>query len=358
MALFLSILKIIGIALLVILGVLLLVLLLVLFVPVRYKVDAVVEETDLLKDKDKLKDNITASASFSWLLHFISGGIAYPENLEFKVKVLCFTLFPSKNKENDDALDFEGEDYEKASGNADNKSEDKTDSKPEDKSEDKTDNKPEDKSKDRPEDDRATEKESGFEDFEAQKENIRNKEKQNESNKEEYDINNIEDDEFESEKESFFDILHKIFLTIIKLIKVPQDVFAKIQYTISGICDKINMIKNTLSNDIFKRAYELTKKHVIRGLKMILPKKFKANILIGLADPTVTADIISGYGMLYPILVNKVFLVPDFERQVIKGDLHIKGKISIFTLVYSAAILYFNKDIKKTIRRFKKILNS
>ena len=324
MALFMSILKVIGIVLLVILGVVLLLLLLILFVPIRYRVDAVIDETDLEKDKDKLKDNISGTACFSWLLHIVSGGISYPEDTEFKVKVLCFTVFPPKNKKSDSDLDEEDSLIDEADFEASD-------------------------------DHAVTEKESGFdetskEESEEHKEPLQIEESQDNSDYE---------DEFEDDEDKgFLNFLHKIFDTIVKILKVPQDVFTKIQYTISRICDKINMVKNTLSNDIFKRAFEVTKKQLIRVLKMIIPKKFSANFLLGLEDPTVTADVLAGYGMLYPILVNKVYLVPSFDRQVLEGNLHIKGRITIFTLVYAAAILYFNKDVKKTVRRFKKIINS
>ena len=80
----LTVLKIIGIALLVILALVLLILILVLFVPIRYKLDGTIPETDLEQGFDLEK--IIGSASFSWLLHFISGGIQYPENKEFTVR--------------------------------------------------------------------------------------------------------------------------------------------------------------------------------------------------------------------------------------------------------------------------------
>ena len=332
MALFLSILKIIGIVLLVILGVILLLLLLVLFVPIRYAVDAAIAETDLEKDKDKLKDNISGTARFSWLLHFISGGISYPDEMEFKVKVLCFTLFPPKKKKSD----AQNEEIEELD-----------DFEMETEAESGFDEKPEEGSEELKE---PLQKEESEID-----ESINSETQDAQSDNEDYEL---EEDEFDDEDKGFLSFLRKIFDTIVKIIKVPQDVFSKIQYTTSRIYDKINMVKNTLSNDIFKRAFEVTKKQLIKVLKMIIPRKFKANFLVGLEDPTVTADILAGYGVLYPLFVNKVFLVPEFDRQVIKGDIHIKGRITVFTLVYAAAILYFNKDVKKTVRRFKKIIDS
>ena len=70
----LLILKIIGIALLAIIGLILLIILLILFVPVRYRLDGTVPETELDQGFDVEK--INGSAKVTWLLHFVSAYIA------------------------------------------------------------------------------------------------------------------------------------------------------------------------------------------------------------------------------------------------------------------------------------------
>ena len=96
----LTVLKIIGIVLLWILAILLFLLLLVLFVPVRYTADVNVPETELDKGFDVEK--IHLKAGFSWLLHFISGGIEYPENKQFTVKILGIQVLPAREKKSKD----------------------------------------------------------------------------------------------------------------------------------------------------------------------------------------------------------------------------------------------------------------
>jgi hypothetical protein len=144
----------------------------------------------------------------------------------------------------------------------------------------------------------------------------------------------------------------KIFIT------TQQNVFNKIKCTISRVYGKINMIKSTLENDIFQRAFEKSKKHLGIILKSILPRKVVADILYGTGDPAMTAQIMGGLGIARALGFNKITLRPDFDRTVIQGDLHIKGRITLFRIVLSLAICYFNKDIRKTVKRFKKILNS
>ena len=316
----LTVLKIIGIVLLVILAVILLILLLVLFAPIFYRIDANVPETELDNGFDMEK--VYARISFSWLLFVIRGGLEFPKNKEFTLRVFGIKVLPKKEKP------------EKEKPKKENKGEDKDEDKGE--IEEKTEKKEENKV-----DEKSETEETSSESSDVTSEP--------ETDIPESDV---------AEPRSFLDVLWNIIDKIDNILKTPLNVFEKIQYTISRVCDKIDMIKSTLENDIFKRAFELVKKKLIRIIKTILPDKCDVSIMFGSGDPAQTAEIMAGYGALYPILYNKIRFQPDFERKVVMADAHIKGHITVFTIVYSAAVCYFNKDVKKTIRRFKKIMNS
>ena len=312
----LTVLKIIGIVLLVILAVILLLLLLVLFAPIFYKIDANVPETELDNGFDMEK--VFAKVSFHWLLFVIRGGIEFPKNKEFTLRVFGIKILPKKEK-------------------------------PE--KEDKKKDKDKDKDKEQEADEKPVEDKPSEDQKEDEKpEDVKPAEEATESV--------TETKTEEEEPKSFLDVLWNIIDTIDNILKTPLNVFEKIRYTISRVCDKIDMIKSTLENDIFKRAFELVKKKLIKIIKMILPDKYDIDLMLGTGDPAQTAEIMAGYGALYPYLYRKVRFEPDFERKVVMTDAHIKGHITLFTNVYSAAVCYFNKDVKKTIKRFKKIINS
>jgi hypothetical protein len=312
----LTVLKIIGIVLLVILAVILLLLLLVLFAPIFYKIDANVPETELDNGFDMEK--VFAKVSFHWLLFVIRGGIEFPKNKEFTLRVFGIKILPKKEKP-------EKEDKKK------------------------------DKDKDKDKEQEADEKPVEDKPSEDQKEDEKPEEVKP---SEEVTASDIDTETEEDEPKSFLDVLWNIIDKIDNILKTPLNVFEKIRYTISRVCDKIDMIKSTLENDIFKRAFELVKKKLIKIIKMILPDKYDIDLMLGTGDPAQTAEIMAGYGALYPYLYKKVRFEPDFERKVVMTDAHIKGHITLFTIVYSAAVCYFNKDVKKTIKRFKKIINS
>lgn len=368
MGILLTILKIFGIILLSVLALVLLLIILILFVPIRYKADAVLKESDPTDGTSNMLENLHAKASFSWLLHLVRGGISYPESKEFKIKVLCFTVFSPKKNKDEDLSDESDEDYEEDTFEPQETKYAETLEK-EEGFEARADN---NYSAD-------TENEAGKEDSKSisdDNSDTDNKDISDESNdcvsKDVSDSHNQPDssdasdedneyDEFDDGDDngrSFFEFIGDVFNTIYKIIKIPQDVFKKIQYTTSRIYAKINMVKNTLSNDIFKRAFEVTKKQIIKVIKMIIPKKFHADFIVGMDDPTVTADILAAYGVMYPVIVNKVFIAPDFERRILAGEVHLKGRITVFTILWACVILYFNKDVRKTYRRFRKIIDS
>ncbi len=323
---FLTVLKIIGIVLLVVLALILFILLLVLFVPVRYKLDGNIPRTNLDEGFDINK--IYVKASFSWLLHFISGGIEYPEKKQFEIKVLGIKVFPFKKKEK--STDKENKEKVSSSGVIE-----MSDMK-----------QPEGK------------KEAADDEKEIKEEVV---EVSASSESTDENIKHDEDENKESEEEdekSFLDVLWNIIDKLSEILEKPQNVFAKIKYTISRVYGKISMVKSTIENDIFKRAFDLVKRKLIKIIKMILPDKCDIILNLGTGDPAQTAEFVGVYSALYPIVYNKIKYEPDFDEKVLEVDAHIKGHITASTIVYSAAVCFFNKDVKKVIRRFKKILNS
>ncbi len=329
----LSVLKIIGIVLLVILAVVLFLLILVLFVPIAYSADAVIPETEfdsISNISERLDvDKIIAETHFSWLWVILRGGFEYPKDKQFTLKVCGIKILPKKKKKEKPEDQEKTDQEEKPDKKDDSQAAESTQESSVQKEEEAADSSQSDNGDENTQEgDQTPENDSSF------------------------------DDEEEDEPKSFLDVLWKIFDSIDNFLKTPLNVFEKIQYTISRVCDKIDMIKATLDNPIFQRAFELVKQKLFKILKMILPRKCDIKLLFGSADPAVTAEIMGAYGALYPWLYKNVEYTPDFERGVVKADVHLKGHITIFTIVFCTAVCFFNKDVKKTIRRFKKIIKS
>ena len=86
MAVFLTVLKIIGIVLLCILGLLLLLLLLILFWPFGYRLEA------------SKKEDIRAKAKVSWLLHLIVVEVLWQSGLNLRLKLFGLPVYDHKRR--------------------------------------------------------------------------------------------------------------------------------------------------------------------------------------------------------------------------------------------------------------------
>ena len=357
----LLILKIIGIVLGTLLAVLLIGLCIALFVPVRYQIEASRTEAEGAPP-------IEASAKITWLLHLVNIRIQYPADVYLRARIFLFTVFrlPQKPKKTDDKKKrrkkkqpAEGGENDSAVENGEN-----------------------DSAVEGGESDSAVENEE--KDFSIEgRENVSSVKRGENASSAESEANVIpaESKEPAGNAEAISDgkaavqeeapsmepvsepgkqkktCLEKLKEKIMQI----RRIFQKIWYTLTGICDKIKTIWENieyyigiLQSDTFKRAFSLCKDELSSVFSYIRPRKFQADVTIGMDDPAATGKILSYYGMLYPFIGSSVNVVSDFERKRLEGTVFIKGKIRLFTFVKAALRIYFNKDIRKLLKLFKK----
>lgn len=307
------ILKIIGIILGTLLAVLLIGFCIALFVPVRYQIEASRTEAEGAPP-------IEASAKITWLLHLVNIRIQYPADVYLRARIFLFTVFrlPQKPK-NTDGTKKRRKKKRTESGRNVQEAKDRQEA------------------ESRPDAETVSNAEAAAQEEAAAMDPVSEPE-----NKQ------------EKQKKSFLEKLKEKIMQIRKI-------FQKIWYTLTGICDKIKTIWENieyyigvLQSDTFKRAFSLCKEEVLSVFSYIMPRKFQAELTIGTDDPAVTGKILSYYGMLYPFIGGHIAVIPDFERKRIEGTVFIKGKIRLFTFIKAAIRIYFNKDIRKLLKLFKK----
>lgn len=286
----LLILKILGIVLLVLLGILLALLLIVLFVPVRYQGSGYRKEGDPVPVHVQLK--------VTWLLHLVRVSFIYPEEAFLKVKILFFQILPAKEKK------------KKASNK----------------------------------------KEADGKKPKTDKKEVGSVVSDTASDQKISDEGNAADEDGGDDRRTLSDFVRKLFSAI-----------RNIKYTIRKIYDKINHIIHNiryyikiLQTESFKRAFALCREQLLRLMKIVLPRKVSGTFTIGMEDPAATGQILSIYGILYPLIGDSITVIPDFEKPVMEGSFRFKGKITAFTLIRIAAKIYFDKDLKRVICLFKK----
>lgn len=150
----------------------------------------------------------------------------------------------------------------------------------------------------------------------------------------------------------------------------------KIKKIDQGIRRKIRQIQKKIAGmkgryqKLLKRKEELLEfwqhpKHVqarasvlkeIRYLwKKLRPKKIKGQVIFGWEDPAVTGLCMGAVGILMAWYPGQIDVVPDFEHEILKADVWIKGKVRFYVMAAVLWRIYFNKDIRHMYQSWQQL---
>lgn len=315
----LLILKILLIIVLSIIGLVLLLALLVLFAPVRYKMYV------------RKQDDIWAKLTARWLGFVLCFKLVYDqgEGLNYRLRLFGGTLFGSEKKEPRrgkksarPADDYDDNSIEAGNLNTDI---DNTDI-------DNTANNIEDI-------ENTTEEDLEFE---------RNFPSADSEDREFL----LEDKEFEKKTEGIFG---KIGRKIDSLCKHIADKYKNISEKVSGLKKKKDGYTKLVNNVRTKEAFRVAKVQLIALLRHLKPSVLKGQITYGTGDPASTGQNLGYMSVLFPLYYDHIDITPDFENEILEGDFMMKGRIIVWSVGWCVLKVIWNKNVKITISRFKKI---
>lgn len=330
----LLILKIIGIVIAVLSGIFLTVLCLVLFVPVHYQIDA-------KRREGEGNPPVEVKAKMAWLLHFVHLKFTYPSEVYFKLRILAFPVFRLPRKEKKpkakQSKEKAGKKKETSAGEKAKTTENRED-------EEKTKKANKTEVEYRTEVECKTGVESKTENEAQQKTTERPATDRTADTKPQAKTGQIK---FGRKIKKFFEKIYQLFQNI-------RYTILRIYDKIKNICENIEYYLNVLKSDTFLQAFSLCRHELGAVARYLKPRKLRAELTIGTSDPATTGQILAWYGILYPFLGNHVTVIGDFENQRVEGTVFVKGKIKVFTILKAGIRIYFNKDIRKLLKLFKK----
>lgn len=296
------ILKTAGIILAAILGILVLLICCVLFHPIRYEISGRCEET---------LDTLKIKATATWFLHLLRVDVYYKDGVtKWRTRAAWVKRVRGQSERGKSSSD---ETSKEQSG------EEKTrNGKPEGQPDGGARGKKEKKRK------------AGNEKHEYKQEKIQNT---LEERKEvpEPDKKNQEDpeiDQEECEKKGIFD-------------KVRE------------LCRKKERLRDFLTDEIHILAFKILKKEAFRFLRKLKPKIIKADICFGFEDPCTTGQVLAGLAIVYPVIAEQVSITPDFERQILKGSVYVKGNVRLSIVASLLWNLFRSRNVRATYRDYK-----
>lgn len=365
----LLILKLIGILLASIIGVILLVICLALLVPIRYRIYV---------SHDK---KIYGKVRIHWLLHLIGVKALYvDEKLTIKVKLFGITVYDSSRPRKEKKVREKNPERSK-------KKEQRQRKKDSDKGSKKV-----KKEKERTE--KQKKKTSGNKGMKVRKQRNLDKEAEEkqlisakyaedsykeESNKAETDLlekqsgaedknkakkdDQKEKDDSDDESKLWSKIkkmIKKMIRFFISLFRLPAKIkeyivsfISKIKSKIADIDVMIQKIKKFISDEINKDGFFYTLKRILDLIKHLNPKKLQVNFEFGFEDPYTTGLLLGGLSALIGFYGERVKLIPNFEEEVLKGDILAVGRIRLVKLLRIGIKVILYKNNRQLIKNIK-----
>ena len=127
-----------------------------------------------------------------------------------------------------------------------------------------------------------------------------------------------------------------------------------IRATLGRVGTQITWWRDFLEHPRVQAGISLVWTHAKFLIRHVLPTKMDGEITFSTEDPSITGAILAVLGMTIPFHKNCVRVRPLFSGEnYCQGNVRIKGRIYGIVFVRAAVSIYFNKNIKYVIRRWK-----
>lgn len=306
----------------ILLGILLTLLLLLLFCPVRYKVSG--------EKKEKEWKKAAASGEVSWLFGAFCLQARFQEGRAF----LALRIF---------GIPLDTLKKWKAGRKKQSKKKRRSKKKAEERTEEKTEEKIEEKAEKKRVEDTSSRPSGSGEEQEQ-------KEERPTPIQEESSFHRLLED-LGKKRDGFFHLLKK-------LVAIPKKILEKlkaVQRAFQDLCSNVSWWRDFFSNSHVREAVFLLRGCTQKLIKHVLPTRIQGEVTFGFSDPSVTGKVLALLGVTLPLHKNRIRLLPLFEGEnCLEGWAKARGRIYGVFLLYTAVKIYFNKNIKYAINRWKR----
>lgn len=173
-------------------------------------------------------------------------------------------------------------------------------------------------------------------------------------------------DEKKSEKDTkFINKIKGFFKKIKRFFGKISEFFQKVKLGFEKFKNLFHTLGESISNilnkwDKIKSFYRLNKLGIKQSfyaikkvIKHIMPRKIKGQLEFGTGDPCSTGQALGVAACFYGLYGKSVQIIPNFNEQIIEGNLYIYGRIRLVTLLIIAIKLILNKNFKELIKNFR-----
>lgn len=137
---------------------------------------------------------------------------------------------------------------------------------------------------------------------------------------------------------------------------------SNILQTIRNFCDKLKGIRKKAErvetlweSEQAVNSRSLVGRQLLYLLRHTRPKKLSGYLQFGFDDPSTTGYAMAVYGILYPVWSPELSLEPDFEKQVLRCHILVKGRIRAWHPAKAASAVFFSKDVRRVIKDIRDV---
>lgn len=134
----------------------------------------------------------------------------------------------------------------------------------------------------------------------------------------------------------------------------------KFKFLFHTLCDKLKHIKDHyetalafVKDEKNQETMKLILKQVKTLIRHILPRKASGYVVFGFDDPYLTGQVLAGASLLYAWYGQKIELIPMFEEEVLEGELKLKGRLRMGTILFCGLKVYLNKNFRVLLKRWR-----
>lgn len=102
-----------------------------------------------------------------------------------------------------------------------------------------------------------------------------------------------------------------------------------------------------------QRTFKLLKRQIFALLKHVLPRRVKGKLRFGFDDPYTTGQVLMYLAPFYGLYARKLELIPVFEEPVLDGELYLKGKVRIGTVLVLAARMMLDRNFRSLLKKWR-----
>ena len=154
-------------------------------------------------------------------------------------------------------------------------------------------------------------------------------------------------------------LIRGVFSLICSILGIPSKIMnglEKLENFFTKLREKkeafLAFYNETHNHQWFTAFWHRLKKLLLR----ILPRADRLYLHFGFEDPATTGQVLGGLSILYPICGEKMELCPEFNEEILEGEVKCHGRIRLVTLVVFAAKSFLNKQFFAIVKQFKGLL--